>query len=622
MRAGVLYGLAVVHWLAGASISAPSVAASPTRTVLIISETDPSGGGPTQFSATLQLALDEATPHVAVYSEALDLSRFAEPRQEAILRTYVNEKFSDVHFGLIVAVGSSAFALVKRWQADLWPGVPVVFAAIDESTAAEFKLDSATTGLIMQRRLKSMLATAKILVPNLKGVVLLGGSLERDAYRRQYLRELSELATEVDVTNLTGLPLAEQVRRAASLPDNTAILYTSFFVDQSGTPYSWSDATAAIAKVVNRPIVVDVEVLVGLGATGGFVLDNVAYGKEVASLALRILDGTSAGAIPVAVSEFTKPVFDWRELKRWGISESMLPKGSEIKFRPSSAWDQYSWQIMAIAVALLAQSLLITWLFFEYRRRRQAEIVARQRMAELAHMNRRDAAGEMSASIAHEINQPLAAIVTSGYAGLRWLTHKTPNIEEAVDSLNRIVGEGHRARQVVDTVRAMFKKGAAERISTDINELIREVLTLMRIEIEKGQVEVQCVLTNGLPQVLVDTIQLQQVILNLFRNAVEAMSSVTDRPSILHVKSEATEARGVVISVEDSGPGIDPGKLDRIFEPFFTTKAKGMGMGLSICRSIVEAHGGRLTAAPGKMCGLVFVLVLPPHPRGTSSARH
>ena len=152
----------------------------------------------------------------------------------------------------------------------------------------------------------------------------------------------------------------------------------------------------------------------------------------------------------------------------------MLPKGSEIKFRPSSAWDQYSWQIMAIAVALLAQSLLITWLFFEYRRRRQAEIVARQRMAELAHMNRRDAAGEMSASIAHEINQPLAAIVTSGYAGLRWLTHKTPNIEEAVESLNRIVGEGHRARQVVDTVRAMFKKGAAERIPpTSMNSFAR-----------------------------------------------------------------------------------------------------------------------------------------------------
>jgi signal transduction histidine kinase len=231
-------------------------------------------------------------------------------------------------------------------------------------------------------------------------------------------------------------------------------------------------------------------------------------------------------------------------------------------------------------------------------------------MAELAHMNRRDAAGEMSASIAHEIKQPLAAIILSGDAGMRWLAKKTPNIEEAVDSFQRIVSEGHRASHVIETVRAMFKKDTAQRTPADINELIREVLTLMHIELEKGQVEVKCVLTSELPQVLIDRIQLQQGILNLARNAVEAMNPVTGRPSTLRVRSEATDSE-VIISIEDSGPGIDPENMERIFEPFFTTKPKGMGMGLSICRSIVESHGGRLSAAPGKLYGSVFELVLP-----------
>src|SRR5262245_8302973 len=150
-------------------LTAAAAAARP-RAVLIIDESDPSGGAPTTFSATLRATLDDATPHVAVYGETLDLSRFAGPRQEAILRTYMQEKYSDVRFGVIAAVGPSAFELVRRWRSELWPGVPVVVAAIDETTASELKLDSDTTGLIMRRTIKSMMVAARLLVPDLKGV--------------------------------------------------------------------------------------------------------------------------------------------------------------------------------------------------------------------------------------------------------------------------------------------------------------------------------------------------------------------------------------------------------------------------------------------------------------------
>ena len=276
---------------------ASAAATSPPRTVLVLDEPDPSSGNPIIFSVTLKATLNTSTPRVAVFGETLNLSRFVGPHQEAILRTYVDQKYRDVNFGVIVAVGASAFDLVRRWRSELWPNVPVVFAAIDELTAADFKLDPETTGLIMRRTISSMMAAAHILVPDLQGVAVLGGLLEKDPYRLQYLRELPGLAAETQLTNLTGLPLAAQMRQASALPKNTAILYTSLFIDNEGTRYSSTEALAEIAKVANRPILIDVENLVGAGATGGFALNNVAYGKEVAALALRILNGGSIAEI-------------------------------------------------------------------------------------------------------------------------------------------------------------------------------------------------------------------------------------------------------------------------------------------------------------------------------------
>jgi ABC-type uncharacterized transport system substrate-binding protein len=171
----------------------------------------------------LRATLTNFKPSVAVFGETLDLSRFAGPKQETILRTYVQQKYSDVRFGVIVAVGASALDLVNRWRSELWPDVPAVFAAIDEMTVGEVKPDSNTTGLIMQRSIKSMMAGARILVPDLQGVGVLGGSLSRDPYRLQYLLELPILATETELTNLTGLPLAARAARAAALTDKLAI---------------------------------------------------------------------------------------------------------------------------------------------------------------------------------------------------------------------------------------------------------------------------------------------------------------------------------------------------------------------------------------------------------------
>jgi PAS domain S-box-containing protein len=242
--------------------------------------------------------------------------------------------------------------------------------------------------------------------------------------------------------------------------------------------------------------------------------------------------------------------------------------------------------------------------------RKLAEDAMRIAQSELAQVARLTTMGEMTASIAHEINQPLAAIVANGNAGLRWLANTTPDIDEVRATLKRIVSDGHRAGRVISGLRTMFKKNSQGNTAVDVNDLVREVLALVRGELDNRRVSVRTELEQ-LPQVLVDRVQLQQVILNLIMNARDAMASVDGRARVLRLRTERHEPGGIMVSVQDSGTGIGKRDMDRIFEPFFTTKPQGMGMGLSICRSIVEAHGGRLTASHGHPYGSVFQVILP-----------
>ena len=229
---------------------------------------------------------------------------------------------------------------------------------------------------------------------------------------------------------------------------------------------------------------------------------------------------------------------------------------------------------------------------------------------QLADASRQTTMGAMTASIAHELNQPLAAIVTNGNAGLRWLANATPDFDEVRAALQRVVSDGHRASQVIGTIRSMFKKDGQKKAPVNVNQLIQEVLGLMQGALQNQRVSLQSQLEAQPIQVLGDRVQLQQVILNLITNAIDAMGSVTERPRVLRVRSETKES-DVVITVEDSGAGIDPKSTDRIFDTFYTTKADGMGIGLAICRSIIEAHGGRIGASPGNPHGCIFQVVLP-----------
>jgi signal transduction histidine kinase len=219
--------------------------------------------------------------------------------------------------------------------------------------------------------------------------------------------------------------------------------------------------------------------------------------------------------------------------------------------------------------------------------------------------------GEMAASIAHEINQPLAAIVNNANASLRWLDREPPNVKRARSVLERVVSDGARASAVISSIRGMLEKGSQERVQLDVNDLIREVMTFIRADLRHHGIAVQAELADALPRISAVRIQLQQVLLNLIANAAESMASIEDRARVLTVRSQKADGRGILLTVEDTGTGIDQADVERIFDAFFSTKPEGMGMGLSICRSIIEAHGGRITASQASPHGSIFQVSLP-----------
>ncbi|MGA2945136.1 MAG: ATP-binding protein [Xanthobacteraceae bacterium] len=287
-----------------------------------------------------------------------------------------------------------------------------------------------------------------------------------------------------------------------------------------------------------------------------------------------------------------------------GLAESGQTLHFENRFRhKDDSYRWLSWRAVTDHGHLCAVARDVTDL-------KNAEEQLQASRRELAQVSRQMTVGAMTASIAHEVNQPLAAIVANANAGLRWLARAEPDVDEVRSLLKRIVSDGHRASRVVVSIRSMFGKDRCEMSPVSVNELVGEVLALVHTELESHQISLKIKMLDGLPRVMAERGQLQQVLLNLTMNAIEAMSSITERERLLEVQSRVCEHNHVLITVEDTGTGIDPNQTDRIFDAFFTTKTHGMGMGLSICRSIIESHGGRLWVSARSPYGSVFCMTL------------
>jgi PAS domain S-box-containing protein len=311
------------------------------------------------------------------------------------------------------------------------------------------------------------------------------------------------------------------------------------------------------------------------------------------------------GKVAVHPEDLARFMEEWRAALTEG-------KPWETEARLRRADGEYRWLLIRAVPLRDETGKIVKWygMSTDIEDQKRAEETLRKAQADLAHVTRVTTMGELAASIAHEVNQPLSAIVNNGSACLRWLASEEPNLDEARDAARRVIRDGNRAGEVITRIRALLRKTDAEKARLDINQTIREVVILTRNGAAGKGVAIRMELAAGLPPVLGDRVQLQQVILNLIMNSIEAMASVTDRPRELLISSRQHESDKALVAVRDSGGGLGGQDLERIFDAFYTTKPLGMGMGLVISRSIVEDHGGQLWAAPNDGPGATFQFTL------------
>jgi signal transduction histidine kinase len=328
------------------------------------------------------------------------------------------------------------------------------------------------------------------------------------------------------------------------------------------------------------------------------------------SAAIRVLGGAKPASVQYEPLGFATPRYDWRELQRWSIRESRLPPGSEILFREPSIWERYRWQMLLIAAVFLVQAGLISGLLHERRRRQVAEVESRQRLAELAHANRYSAVGELTTSIAHELNQPLGAILTNAETAELLLKGTSPDMDEIRQILADIRRDDLRASEVIRRLRSVLRKTPFEVRDIELNDTLQEAIGLVAAVADGRRIALAYMPASADLHVKGDPVQLQQVVLNLVINAMDAVSDADMRKREVSV-STVRAGNHAEIRIADTGPGIASADLGRVFNPFFTTKPQGMGMGLAIARTIVEAHHGVIVTENQPWGGALFTIRLP-----------
>jgi signal transduction histidine kinase len=466
--------------------------------------------------------------------------------------------------------------------------------------------------VLLDLDLPAYIANILQLLPGTKMIaVAVGHSPVERFWASELQRDSQPFTDRISLEWFNDLTFSEMLTRAASMPPQSAILRSLLSEDAAGIPYSQDHALETLRAASAVPVFGMGDYQLGRGIIGGPLTQTQALGEQAAAVALRILRGEKPGSINPPSVVLGAPMYDWRELRRWGISEAALPPGSIVQFREPTAWQQYRWPVALVAATLAAQTSLIAYVLFQNRRRRAAEAEAAQQRQELAHLMRVSVLGELSGAIAHELNQPLTAILSNAQAALNLLGEKSPDLVEVREAICDIVAEDHRAGDIIERLRNLLRKGERKTELVDINELVRSTVALLKSELIGRHIEVETVFASGLPEILGDPVQLQQVLLNLFMNAMDAMASTPNALRRITTSTQAGQAEDVEVLIRDFGSGIKPEVENQLFSPFYTSKPHGLGLGLTICSTIAQAHGGKLTLNNAGERGAIAVFSLP-----------
>jgi signal transduction histidine kinase len=550
---------------------------------------------------------------IDLYEVSLDTARVITPEDETPFVEYIRALLVGRKLDLIVPIGAPSAFFVQRNRQRLFPTTPMLILGADRRRIPNSSLADKDTAVLLDLDLPAYLANILRLRPDTTDVAVVVGNSPVERYWTSELhRDFQPFADRVRIEWFNDLRFDEMLERSAAMPRQSTIFWFLLSEDAAGVPYAQDRALEAMREVASVPLFGMGDYEMGRGIVGGPLMQIQRLGQQGAEVALRILKGENPSAIKPPYVVFGAPVYDWRELRRWNIAESSLPRESIVQFREPSVWERYRWHVTAVAAVLLAQAAVIAGLVLERRRRRIAELELRQRLMEVIHLNRSAVAGALSASVTHELNQPLAAIQCTAEAAILHLKANPPNTTRVEVLLGNIIRDDSRAAKIVSHLRGLLKKREdAELQEFDLSEVIRDTLEIVGPEALRKGIAVSSSNLQGPLPVRGDQVQVQQVILNLAMNAIDAMSDCNPAQKRMSINSAVVEESAVEISVADSGIGIPPDRLNQIFDTFYTTKGHGTGLGLSIARTIVEMYGGRIWAENRSGGGSILRFTLP-----------
>ncbi len=565
-----------------------------------------------EYARTIRSELSRQTRWpLDVQDHSLVTARSSDENPEGPFVDYLSALYAKRRPDLIICIGAPAASFVQRHRSRLFPAIPMLMTAVEQRRIRFDSLTGNDAVVAVKHDFTASFETILRVLPGTRNILVINGASPNERYwLGEMQKEAKAFEGRVHFQWFEDTPYETVLKEAASLPRDSAIFWHLMNVDVAGVVYEGDSGLKKLHAVASAPIFSYDDGFFGQEIVGGPMHSVSGGSRETAAVAVRILGGEKAGEIKTPPSGYEAPKFDWRQLQRWGIAASRLPAGSQVYFREPSIWERYRWQIALVCAVLLTQAGLISILLYERRRRKMAEIEARQRIAELAHVNRYTLAGELTTSIAHELNQPLGSILVNTETAALMLESPAIDISELKEILSDIRRDDQRAGEVIRRLRSLLQRAPFDAKEIDLNEVVLETLDLVAALAHARGISLNSVLAERPLPVKADTIQLQQVLINLIVNAMDAMERLGKGERRITVRT-ARDGASAEIEIADSGPGIPAGKLDEIFEPFYTTKPNGMGMGLSIARTIIDAHDGKISAENNSLRGAVFRIVLP-----------
>ncbi|WP_188131084.1 ATP-binding protein [Paraburkholderia panacisoli] len=594
------------------AVALNAYATGPWRVVILV------GTDPTLPAAMLQIvairgALEAAAPVGAeLYVDPLDGVRFGGEALMPEFLALIKKKYSQEQTDLVIGLGDYAANFAARYHTQIWPGTPVLISSFTEEWLRTHPVPAEFSSIPLPIDVDGTLAIAETLQPGARRLIVVGGATDDDHRAVQHAVDVARRRTSRvwSVETWQGLPLPELRQRLASLDRNAAVAYTTMYRDREGRAYFPYEVVGPMAEVSRAPIYGWYSSYIAHGLTAGSTVTFESNGQRTGALATSILRGEVAPAgasLPAAAPRCTANV---GQIEKLGMSISALPGDCLLVNVPHSIWREYRGVVLTALSVVIMQAFTIAALLVQRRRRRVAEDEATRRRSELARAARFASVGELSASIAHEVGQPLGAILSNTDAAELLLKSQWAEASELHEIFADVRRDALRANEVVQRLRALLQKQAVAFGPVRLDAALKDMLVLVAPEARRRGVIVESDFAAGSTEILGDKVQLEQVLLNLTINAMDAMHDVAPSRRVLSISTRLV-TDGIELAVADRGHGISADAATQLFEAFYTTKPHGMGLGLSIVRSIVDAHDGRLAAAPREGGGSIFTVWLP-----------